>query len=211
MIIFLRSFFALLPIRLSFKVTPKSLADDVYQVERREMRIYMVLLGSLVGITASGILGIQDALASGTNPGLLGIAVIWACFNCGIILLAVRDVLVHRHERKHYRFPFKTAANLLENGEAVCEIEVDDISLAGLSAKAPLGRRIPKGKLAVRFEAPNKQQITIPLVKAEVEESGRFLIAQFGALAPKDRRALVSMLIVSFPARLPNRGYVPNK
>jgi cellulose synthase (UDP-forming) len=208
-LIFLRSFFALLPIRLSFKVTPKSIADDVYSIERSEMRFFMALLGALIGITVSGLLSIQDALRAGLPTDWLGIAVIWGAFNAGIILLAVRDVLVHRHERKHYRFPFKIPATLLQHGAAIAEIDLDDISAAGLSFRAQAGLAIQAAGFAVRFETPLGEQLTLPLRSIELGEPATVYAAQLGELSAADRRSFIEMLYVSFPARLPNRGYIP--
>jgi cellulose synthase (UDP-forming) len=212
MVIFLQSFLALLPFKLSFKVTPKSIDAGVYRAEQADMRIYMVLFGAIIGITFAGILKIEDALEAGLRPAFLGISIVWSTYNAGIILLALRDVLTRKHFSHLYRFGYKASAQLISPAGTRFEINLEDVSLSGVGFSIPSTTQLPAQQSQVQLTSSAGEYLVLPLrpLVAQTTRSGRhYLGAQFAELSPIERSQLFELLYIDLPSTFPDRGYAP--
>lgn len=214
MVTFLQSFLTLLrPRRLRFRVTPKSLQADVYAKERATLRVYMALLGAIMGISLSGLLQLGRAVRSAVDPGILAIAIVWATYNAGIVLLGIRDVLTHKHNRRQYRFGIELKGNLFSASEkSLIPVELEDLSLNGARFWVNKEEALKEGDLFLYFEAPNQQYLMVPIERVFVRKTKRkdkLVGVQFRELSGSERRRLVELLYVVLPGMLPDRGYEP--
>lgn len=128
------------PKPLTFKVTPKTVANTVYKDEVSMMKFYMGLFGSLVGSIIFSVF--QGYLNYWHDLSLLNriMALVWALYNAAIIAVALREIFTKKHERKHYRFPVHEKASLHGNGSQL-DCELVDISSSG--AQIVVSGKIP--------------------------------------------------------------------
>jgi cellulose synthase (UDP-forming) len=215
-ITFLQSFPMLIwPKTLAFKVTPKTVDDQVSAKERASMRGYMALFGVIVGVSFAGITRLMTGLPANLEPTHYGIAIVWAVFNAGIILLGMRDVLTKRHLRKDYRFPFKSPAFVYSNSEkSLLSVSLENISFHGVGFVVTDKADIPRDKLDLYLPTPSKQYLLLPLEGVKVRRSSagkRRVGAIIGELTKADHIGLVEMLFVTLPSLLPDRGYQPER
>jgi cellulose synthase (UDP-forming) len=213
MVTFLQSFLALIPFKLSFKVTPKSLQGDEFAQEQTEMRIFMALLGLLLGATISGIAQLQNLILAGLPAGLVAIALIWAVFNAGILALAIEDVLTHKHQRKASRFAFAAPAKLHSlSGAQTAAAEIEDLSELGASLKIA-DKVLPlTGEWRLSFKTPQGETVEAPFKATGREPLGdgaSEVGVQFGKLSPKHRRSLLSLLYITLPSQRARGGSQP--
>jgi cellulose synthase (UDP-forming) len=211
---FLQSFLTLFWHKgLAFKVTPKSVDGGVRRKERGALRVYMALFGAIIGVTFAGIMRLLNGLSTAVDPSHYAVAIVWATFNAGIILLGIRDVLSHKHDRKHYRFPFRNAAQIFNSeSKSMTTVNIKDISLRGVGFVVAARDELPTGSLTLYFETPTHEYVVLPLENVKLHRNfwGRKRAgATFGEMAPPDRRRLFELLYVTIPGHLPNRGYEP--
>ena len=213
-ITFLQSFLWLIwPKPLKFKVTPKSVDDDVRSKERVALRGYMVLFGAIIGVSFAGIIRLTNGLSSAVQPAHYGVAIVWAVFNAGIILLGIRDVLSQKHQRKYYRFPYKNPATLFSATEkSLISVMIENISQHGVGFKVSDKFDLPSDQLSIYFQTPTDEYLVMALGKPKVHKrwwGHRWVGASFEAPSEGDRHRLTELLFVSLPGLLPDRGYVP--
>jgi cellulose synthase (UDP-forming) len=133
-IIFIESTFTLLSRKqLKFKVTPKKVDDTVYQQERRSMRWYMAIFGSLIGSMIYAITKIFLPHTHVLTWDAFFIAFFWAGYNAYVILSALKEVFNKKHERKQYRFPIHAEGKVYGAGahRPFINVQVTDLSIAG--------------------------------------------------------------------------------
>ncbi|HLD93454.1 MAG TPA: glycosyltransferase [Anaerolineales bacterium] len=213
-ITFLQSFLWLIwPKPLNFKVTPKSLDNNVYKKERASLRAYMVLFGAIIGVSFTGIVHLSTGLSTGVPLTHYGIAIIWAVFNAGIILLGIRDVLSKKHNRKDYRFPFKAPATLFSAVEkSLISVMVENISQHGVGFKVSDRVELPRDQLSIYFQIPSDEYLVLALGPLKVHKrwfGHRWVGAKFDVPSEGERKRLTELLFVSLPGLLLDRGYSP--
>ena len=213
-IIFLQSFLWLIwPKPLKFQVTPKSVDNNVYKKERGSLRAYMVLFGIIIGVSFAGIARLSTGLSTAVHPTHYAVAIIWAVFNAGIILLGIRDVLSKKHNRREYRFPFKTPATLFSVGEkSLITVMIENISYHGVGFKVSDKVELPRDQLSIYFQTPTDEYLVLPLSTLKVHKrwfGHRWVGAKFELPVEEDHRRLTELLFVSLPGLLPDRGYMP--
>jgi cellulose synthase (UDP-forming) len=211
MVIFLQSFLALIPFRLTFKVTPKSIDDSVYRMERADMRIYMILFGVILGVTFASIPLLDEAQNAGVQPFFLLIAVIWSIYNASIIFLALRDVLTRKHFQHMHRFLFDAAGELVV-GTRTVPVELKDVSTTGLSFTLDAREDLPPEGVSLRITTANNNQVALPLSRIFKRSSwgGQTLMAaEFAALDHTQRKQLLELLYIAMPGTFYDRGYTP--
>lgn len=205
MVTFLQSFLALIPFKLTFKVTPKSLQGDEVAQEQAEMRIFMALLGLLLGATISGLAQLQRLVLAGLPAGLVAIALIWAVFNAGILALAIEDVLTHKHQRKAARFDFHAPATLRSpTATKTIAARIKDLSEYGASLHVRDQSKLPKGAWKLAFKTPEGKTLQIPFKVSgyqRLQDGTTEIGVEFESMPPKLRRSLLTLLYITIPSR----------
>ncbi len=212
MVIFLQSFLALIPFRLTFKVTPKTIDESVYRLERADMRVYMIMFGLILGVTFAGILDLEAALEAGVQPFFLLIAVVWSIYNASVIFLSLRDVLTRKHFQHMHRFLFDTEGELLMGAEAI-PVLLKDVSITGLSFELDSKHQFPaEQQLSIQILAAGFDPLLLPLARVFKRSSraGRTLVAaEFAKLSHGQRVQLLQLLYIALPSKFQDRGYSP--
>jgi cellulose synthase (UDP-forming) len=118
---------------LTFKVTPKNLSDDVYSQERKSMRSFMAIFGSLIGAIGYSIYRMIVIPISQNTFDIFLVAFFWGIYNTIIIYVALKEVFSKKHERKDYRFPVQANARLYASnlGSPYLNSRVSDLSISG--------------------------------------------------------------------------------
>lgn len=118
---------------LTFKVTPKNLSDDVYSQERKSMRSFMAIFGSLIGAIGYSIYRMIVIPISQNTFDIFLVAFFWGIYNTIIIYVALKEVFSKKHERKDYRFPVQANARLYASnlGSPYLNSQVSDLSISG--------------------------------------------------------------------------------
>jgi cellulose synthase (UDP-forming) len=127
-VIFIQSTFTLFSNKpLTFKVTPKTVSNSVYNEERRSLIWYMVIFGSLIGAMVNAMIALFTSSADAMQVDAFLIAIFWAGYNAYVIMLALLEVFRKQHERKKYRFPINESGDIEIAGSRQPNLEAEDI------------------------------------------------------------------------------------
>jgi cellulose synthase (UDP-forming) len=165
-VVFFQSTFTLFSRKpLKFNVTPKNVDASVYREERLSMRWYVILLGILLLSMGYAILKVFLPHAQPETWTALWIAMIWAAYNTYIILLALREIFLKRHERKLYRFPVKAKGEILQADNLITHGKVIDLSIHG--AGVQMKKAVPDTvkNLQLNIDHRNYQPMQFPIEK----------------------------------------------
>lgn len=204
MLTFLNSFIALLPIKISFKVTPKSAQDTDADLEVRSMYLYIALFLLILIATIAGITQLETLLLAGEDPGLIGIALIWAVFNTGMIVLALEYVLTKKHRRETVRFTCDAPATLTKDTVTITG-RVQDISATGAMFALQSDRELIGGNWQLSIPAsstmPPLELPTSIIVQTPLKGSLSIVGVRFRPLEADVRSKLFKYLYVMLPAQ----------
>jgi cellulose synthase (UDP-forming) len=205
-IIFIESTFTLFSNKpLKFKVTPKTVDDAVYKQERKSMRWYMVIFGSLIGSMIFALIKILMPRTTPISWDAFVIAFFWAGYNSYVIFSALQEVFKKKHERKQYRFRIETEGRLygVKDRLPFMKVKVVDLSIAGVGfltdEKIPYDTR----NLLLKVAPEGFKDIFVPIGKIHYQRkntSGKIFI---GTSFPEDlgpqRERLFEYLFVHLP------------
>lgn len=205
MMVFIQSTLTLVLNRpLQFKVTPKSVDNDVYQKEHQALRLYEGLFALLAVTMLFSIVRLFLPNLQELTPDAFAIAFFWAAYNAFIILLATQEIFKKRHERKQYRFPVRLFGDLISTtGENLIEpVRINDLSTGGcgLAAKNEVNLA---DNWQLRIYLPTNEQITLPIKHLAFQRKNNqnfFVIGgEFGQLQDEERGKLFEYIFLSLP------------
>ena len=173
-IIFIESTFTLFSRKpLKFNVTPKTVDDTVYKQERKSLRFYMVIFGSLVG---SIIYALIKTFSPHTHPISMDafvIALFWAVYNTYVIFSALMEVFKKKHERKQYRFPVNMQGGIFSREENFPYIKAQVVDLSITGAGFIVHHKIPAEAkdLMLKIRLLGFKDIFIPIEKLHYQRN----------------------------------------
>lgn len=218
MMVFIQSTLTLVFNRpLQFKVTPKSVDNDVYQKEHRALRLYEGLFALLAVTMLFSIVRLFLPNQEELTADAFAIAFFWAAYNAFIILLATQEIFKKRHERKQYRFPVKVYADLYsaQDRSQIHPVRVSDLSTGGCGLVARSEVNLAENWL-LHLYLPTNEQVTLPIKRLAFQQKnnqGKYIIGgEFGQMEDIQRDLLFEYLFVTIPPLqdLPNNGQALN-
>ncbi len=208
MVVFIQSTLTLVLQRaLAFKVTPKSVDETVYRMERRSVRPFLVILAFLGCSVLYGLVRARAWNSLTSDRELYMIALAWAAYNAAIVLTALTDVLGKPHDRKHYRFRTNLEAGLYKQDASgqIASIQIRDLSIGGMGFISNHRISVDHGKLEVRFRTPYHQLVTLPLTRVREVAGASSDSYRYGASwrdpLGLDRARLFEYLFVYIPGK----------
>jgi cellulose synthase (UDP-forming) len=165
-IVFIQSTFTLIIDKpLKFIVTPKTIDESVYRQERKQMEgfilIFAVIVASIALAVGKLILETSTLLSANSFIYML----IWLTYNGFIIFLALREILIKRHERMNYRFPVFASGEILESGsgKSLIDSQVIDLSITGAGLEADEEFKTKKQHLMLHIKPEKFKHFTLPI------------------------------------------------
>ena len=164
MVIFIQSTFTLFSKKsLTFKVTPKTTDSSVYRQERISMEWHFGIFGLMIAAMIFAVVRIFLPHAQTFTWDAFVIAFLWAGYNSYVILLALKEILTKRHERKQYRFQINVVGKILNPSSDHPEIKIHVIDLSETGA-------------ALRVDQEIHIKNEHPLLEVDPERFGKFTI-----------------------------------
>lgn len=205
MIVFIQSTLTLFSKKqLKFRVTPKSVENSVYRDEKRELAIYMALFGLIAGVVLFGFLKLILMKDIPISTSSFVVALLWAAYNAGLILISILSVIQKPHDRKEYRF------NIIRSGQLVnyntspktSIIRLDNISLHG--AGFIINKKISKkDDVLLRIHTHGRKSINLPIKKIHSQKrnlTGKYYVGvSFSKLSKLHRKRLIRYLFIDTP------------
>lgn len=168
MLIYIRAALVVIfPVRLRFRVTPKSFANDVWTERRALLRLIVLgvtmTFSSLLGLVS--LLGLPSPLAAHSSS-LLAIGTFWSALNGMALGMTLARVLRRRYRRVSYRFPVALPARLEIPGAGIFPCLVSDLSRDGA------------GVLFPQVLEPVSTDVHLELLNARLSLWGRLIYAR---------------------------------
>lgn len=202
MVTFIKASFSLVGARKTkFKVTPKTVDNSVRRMDRRELRLQIVIFSIIVLSVVMGAWNIvfHTYFTYSSIPSA-AVAMFWSIFNLYILFLALSDVLRRKYYRQDYRFETELTCRIIDAGGGEANAKVSDISMGGAGLIQQGINEVGKESILV-FNLPNGGA----LIKAKVTYSKvmnngtRKLGVKFDEIELNDRKRLVYYLFVILP------------
>ena len=208
MIVFIESTLILFQRKaLTFKVTPKTVDQSVYQKERQALRLYFAILGMLVVTIGLGFLKVTRLGVGGLGMDSAFFALGWALYNALLVLSGVRMVLSKPHERKQYRFPVALEGYLLSEKPFAqpARVWVENLSTQGAGIMTVNADSLDGGELFLQLDAHGARRIQLPVsqlhVSRQVLGAQYYFGLSFAQRQDADRERLFEYLFVDLPGR----------
>lgn len=206
MIVFIESTITLINKKpLKFKVTPKTVDDTVYEQERKSLRWYMAIFGSLVGSMIYALIKLFAPHSHAITLDAFVIAFFWGTYNAYVIFSALLEVFTKKHERKQYRFPVNIQGGVFseEGNLPYMKAQVVDLSITGAGFLVNQKIPIEAKDLMLKIHPTGFKDILIPIEKLHYQRghtSGKlFFGSSFSAGLGPQREQLFEYLFVYLP------------
>jgi len=202
MVTFIKASFSLVNgSKTKFKVTPKTVDNSVKKMDRRELRLQIIIFSIIVLSVVMGALNIVfHAYFTYASVASAGVAMFWSIFNLYILYLALSDVLRRKYYRKDYRFPAELDSKVIDVNGAETDAKAIDISMGGMgliiSDPTDIGQTttlrigLPNGYICIDGNITYNK---------ELRKGSRKLGIQFIDIPLEDRKRLVYYLFVILP------------